>query len=70
MSDVHFGYKYCDHEAFQDFIINYVHKILKANDHLVLLGDIIDFWRSKNVEAVLQNIESWEQIFELVNKGV
>jgi UDP-2,3-diacylglucosamine pyrophosphatase LpxH len=58
VSDVHLGYdeseKYkCDKDNFNNFIDSELTK-LKANDHLVLLGDILDFWRKNCVEATVE----------------
>jgi UDP-2,3-diacylglucosamine pyrophosphatase LpxH len=53
VSDVHLGYKKCNMDLFDEFID---HKLTKLNtdDHLVLLGDLLDFWRKNCVEVTVE----------------
>ncbi len=60
-SDVHLGYQSSNRQIFLDFIEE-VCKPLGSNDHLVLLGDILDFWRRTNVSVALEN----ELIFNML----
>jgi UDP-2,3-diacylglucosamine pyrophosphatase LpxH len=51
---VHLGYEACNKEAFKSFI-KQASKDLGPDDHLVLVGDILDFWRRNNVAVALEN---------------
>lgn len=44
VSDVHLGYTQSDQNNFNNFIDSELTK-LNENDHLVILGDLLDFWR-------------------------
>ena len=57
VSDVHLGYKRCNEEAFNKFLDKYVQKDI---EHLVLLGDIFDFWRRSNSKIA----EEYREILE------
>lgn len=45
VSDLHFGFDKCNKDAFMRFVDTYD---FTGTDHLVLLGDILDFWRRNN----------------------
>jgi UDP-2,3-diacylglucosamine pyrophosphatase LpxH len=53
VSDVHLGYKKSDKDSFNNFIDSDLTK-LDEEDHLVLLGDIFDFWRENFVEVTTE----------------
>lgn len=53
VSDVHLGYDRSNRDDFNKFIDARVNGA--DIDHLVLLGDIMDFWRRTNVEAAYEN---------------
>jgi len=55
VSDVHMGYEGSDIASFENFVYDYVSKKLGSNDYFVLLGDIFDFWRRKNMDSMLEN---------------
>ena len=60
-SDVHLGYDKCNYEAFASFL----NKCNSSSiDHLVLLGDLLDFWRRNNAEIVMD--ERYAEIFNLL----
>jgi UDP-2,3-diacylglucosamine pyrophosphatase LpxH len=63
VSDVHFGYSRCDHEAFLDFINTY--PSWNDVDHFVLLGDTFDFWRRQNAKVLVENKEIIDRILSL-----
>lgn len=54
VSDVHLGYEKSLPKDFKAFI-EYVSTTLTSDDHLVLLGDILDFWRRNNVSVALEH---------------
>jgi UDP-2,3-diacylglucosamine pyrophosphatase LpxH len=54
VSDVHLGYDESDKDNFNNFIDSELTR-LKANDHLVLLGDILDFWRKNCVDVTVEH---------------
>jgi UDP-2,3-diacylglucosamine pyrophosphatase LpxH len=53
VSDVHLGYDNSDKNNFNNFIDSELTK-LKDNDHLVLLGDILEFWRKNCVDVTIE----------------
>src|SRR5206468_5531512 len=53
VSDVHLGYDKSDRDNFNSFIDSELVKLNK-NDHLVLLGDILDFWRENCIDATVE----------------
>ena len=55
VSDVHLGYQESNTASFKNFVYDYVSKKLGPNDYFVLLGDIFDFWRRKNMDPLLEN---------------
>ena len=65
ISDLHLGYEKSDVENFDDFINKYISKELSLKDHFVLLGDIFDFWRRKNMDPLLENKEVLTRILDL-----
>jgi len=65
VSDVHLGYDLSDETSFKNFLFNYVSETLSSDDHFVLLGDILDFWRRKNIDTLLENNTILEKIFAL-----
>ena len=54
VSDVHLGYQESNRRDFLSFLKE-VCKPLGPDDHLVLLGDILDFWRRNNVTVAIEN---------------
>jgi UDP-2,3-diacylglucosamine pyrophosphatase LpxH len=44
VSDIHLGYNKCNKDLFDEFIDSKLTKLDKT-DHLILLGDLFDFWR-------------------------
>lgn len=55
VSDVHLGYEKCNRESFEDFIDNFLAK--EDIEHLVLLGDILDFWRRFKEGVLFENLQ-------------
>ena len=48
ISDVHLGYGLCNREAFSEFLDGYLSVDL---DHMVILGDLFDFWRGNTMKS-------------------
>ncbi|HEC88892.1 MAG TPA: UDP-2,3-diacylglucosamine diphosphatase [Thermoplasmata archaeon] len=65
VSDVHLGYEKSDKKNFEDFITNYVSEITSRNDCFILLGDIFDFWRKKNLDCFLRSDAILKKILSL-----
>jgi len=61
VSDVHLGTELSDRDRFIDFIDNLENDV----DHLVLLGDIFDFWRRDPVGVLLENINVIQKLLSL-----
>jgi UDP-2,3-diacylglucosamine pyrophosphatase LpxH len=53
VSDIQLGYNKCDKDLFYEFIDVKLRK-LNNDDHLILLGDLFDFWRKNCVEVTLE----------------
>jgi UDP-2,3-diacylglucosamine pyrophosphatase LpxH len=51
VSDTHLGYDQSDSTKFLKFIDSELMNLSKDDD-LVLLGDILEFWRGKNIDAI------------------
>ena len=65
VSDVHLGYKESNTASFKNFVCDYVSEKLGSNDYFVLLGDIFDFWRRKNMDPLLENENVLTKILNL-----
>ncbi len=61
VSDVHLGIEYSNRSKFIDFIDNLGDDV----DHLVLLGDILEFWRRDPVGVLLENIDIIQKLMSL-----
>ncbi|NOQ33735.1 MAG: hypothetical protein GQ567_06035 [Methanosarcinales archaeon] len=61
VSDVHLGIEYSNRSKFIDFIDNLGDDV----DRLVLLGDILDFWRRDPVGVLLENIDVIQKLMSL-----
>jgi UDP-2,3-diacylglucosamine pyrophosphatase LpxH len=61
VSDVHLGIEYSNKSKFIDFLDNLGDDV----DHLVLLGDILDFWRRDPVGVLLENINIIQKLISL-----
>lgn len=67
VSDVHLGCDKCNRDEFLNFL-DY-HGSTKI-DHLVLLGDIFDFWRRNNAEVIEENDDLLVKLNNLNAKNV
>ncbi len=65
VSDLHLGYKKSNHEDFLNFLEEYENVDI---DHLILLGDILDFWRCKSSKIFTKNDEILSKLSDLSNK--
>ena len=68
VSDTHLGYEYSDSEKFKKFLDSDLVTNLSKSDHLVLLGDILEFWRKQNVDAIIKHEEELNRILRLAKK--
>ncbi|HYZ95954.1 MAG TPA: metallophosphoesterase [Nitrososphaeraceae archaeon] len=64
VSDIHLGYDKSNAADFSKFVDSDLTRLDK-NDHLVLLGDILEFWRRQNVTATLENEVILNKIYKL-----
>jgi len=55
ISDVHLGYEKCNKEVFESFVEEFLEK--EKIEHLILLGDILDFWRRSNESVLFENMD-------------
>lgn len=62
VSDVHLGYDKCNREDFSKFLEEF--KSVEI-DHLVILGDLFDFWRQNNAEVIVKNEDILEKLIDL-----
>jgi len=67
VSDLHLGYDKCNRDEFLNFL-DY-HRSAEI-DHLVLLGDIFDFWRRNNAQVVEENEEVMVKLNDLNAKNI
>jgi UDP-2,3-diacylglucosamine pyrophosphatase LpxH len=67
ISDVHLGYELCNREAFSEFLDGYLSVDL---DHMVILGDLFDFWRGNTNEIIAENEDILEKILKLNVKNI
>jgi len=65
VSDLHLGYDMCNKAAFLKFLEDVCTK-LSDHDQLILIGDILDFWRANSVTVLLDNAVS--AVFEKLRK--
>jgi len=63
ISDVHLGYEKCNKEAFESFVEDFLKK--EKIEHLILLGDILDFWRRFSEGVILENVEILNKLSNL-----
>jgi UDP-2,3-diacylglucosamine pyrophosphatase LpxH len=68
VSDIHLGYNESDNTSFKKFVSEYVSKKLGTKDNFVLLGDIFDFWRRKNMDPLLENESVLTEILNMDTK--
>jgi len=64
VSDVHLVHESI-RQDFDQFLRQSPVAELTKNDHLVLVGDIIDFWRANSVTVLINNRTTLERILEL-----
>ncbi|WXG41599.1 MAG: metallophosphoesterase [Candidatus Freyarchaeum deiterrae] len=72
VSDVHLGYKAysngkeeCDKKKFNAFLIKFLKK--HSIEYLILLGDMLEFWRRDNETVIDENRDILEQLLSLTN---
>ena len=67
VSDTHLGYDQSESSRFLKFIDSELMN-LSEDDHLVLLGDILEFWRGKNIDAIFSkyNKDNNEKVEEQI----
>jgi UDP-2,3-diacylglucosamine pyrophosphatase LpxH len=66
VSDIHIGFDRCNKEDFLRFLDTCNTGDI---DHLVLLGDIMDFWRRNNAQVVVEK-ENEKILAKLINLNV
>ena len=62
VSDVHLGHERCNRDSFTDFV-RYLTE--KDFDYLVLLGDVIDFWRRDPNNVLSENKDILNELAEI-----
>jgi UDP-2,3-diacylglucosamine pyrophosphatase LpxH len=62
ISDLHLGYEKSNKDDFLSFLDEFTSEKI---DHLVLLGDIFDFWRRNSVKTILENQDIINKIRDL-----
>jgi UDP-2,3-diacylglucosamine pyrophosphatase LpxH len=62
VSDMHIGYEKSNKDDFLRFLDEIKGEKI---DHLVLLGDVFDFWRRNSVKTLIENKEVFNKISEL-----
>lgn len=64
VSDTHLGYNNSDSKKFEQFIDSELMD-LNEKDNLVLLGDLFEFSRAQNVDAVIENQQILSKIYNI-----
>jgi UDP-2,3-diacylglucosamine pyrophosphatase LpxH len=69
VSDIHLGYNKCNKDLFEEFIDSKLTKLHKT-DHLILLGDLFDFWRRQgaDIQSKVQDLERLNQSMRIRDK--
>ena len=67
VSDVHLGCQSSNKKEFMQFLEMCDTPEI---DHLVLLGDILDFWRRNNAHVIVENSDVLEKIGHLKAKKI
>lgn len=67
ISDLHLGYERSNRQEFLNFLDYHGSAEI---DHLVLLGDVFDFWRRNNAQVIQENEEIMEKINDLNAKNI
>lgn len=67
VSDWHLGYKNCNRDEIIKFLDDHTDSKI---DHLVLLGDIFDFWRRNNAELIEENDTIMAKLNDLNAKNI
>jgi UDP-2,3-diacylglucosamine pyrophosphatase LpxH len=67
VSDIHLGYDKSDKDQFDKFIDSQLSQ-LNQSDHLVILGDLLDFWRRKNAVATIENESILNKLYNLTKQ--
>jgi len=62
ISDVHLGYEKCNRESFQRFVRFLAEQEI---EHIVLLGDVLDFWRRSANNVFRENEEVLDALASL-----
>ncbi|MFW9793901.1 MAG: hypothetical protein ACFFEE_06360 [Candidatus Thorarchaeota archaeon] len=57
ISDLHLGSRLANNAGFSEFIREYLEPNQDDISRIVLLGDILDLWRNKNSQVMLQNLD-------------
>jgi UDP-2,3-diacylglucosamine pyrophosphatase LpxH len=65
VSDLHLGYEKSAEKEFKEFVRNHVAQTLSSDDHFVLLGDIFDFWRKRNLDCMYKSDDILDAILHL-----
>jgi UDP-2,3-diacylglucosamine pyrophosphatase LpxH len=66
ISDVHLGLEECNKKDFEKFIDKFLAK--KKIESLVLLGDILDFWRRPSLNVMFENLDILYKLSRLNTK--
>jgi UDP-2,3-diacylglucosamine pyrophosphatase LpxH len=80
LSDIHLGYReeqkngiqYCNKEIFKEFLedIKLGNREEFNCDYLIIAGDFLDMWRRDLAGVVLENINIFEKLNELQERGI
>ena len=67
ISDVHLGYAKSNRESFREFLDR---RMSLEIEYFVILGDLMDFWRANNAQAIVDHQDILGQIGRLKAKNV
>jgi len=65
VADLHLGSQMTNKSGFADFIQRFLQPNQDRISHLVLLGDILDFWRNTNSQVIAENLDILSELGQL-----
>lgn len=68
ISDLHLGFEHSNRQSFHEFVKDFLGRNENEISHLILLGDMLDFWRRQNEGVMFENLELLQELSGLAIK--
>jgi len=65
VGDLHLGSQMANKSGFSSFVQEFLKPNQEDISHLILLGDILDLWRNKNSQVIVQNLDILTELGQL-----